>query len=145
MPGNNAFVPVNLGFIAPVEIAAPGAQTEWSYLLPDEFIYRLTMAYFFYECDGNAANRWLRLRFCDDAARVRGVFTDNKQLVAGNTRHYTFGIGMTLIDSGGHRCIPLSDTWLPGGWTIGSETEDMEVGDTYTLIALTFQRFREQN
>ena len=146
MPGNNAFVPVEVGFIVDVTIPNPGANTEFTYTFPDGYMYKLDLFYFLYTADVNAANRVIFLDMVDAGANYRFYGGPGHTITAGQTIHVT-GIKSLARETFAtiYSFFTLPNNWIPGGWTFRSDTIAMQAGDTYTNLRFTAARYREQN
>jgi len=146
MPGNQAFVPVEVGFIVDVTIADPGAGNEFIYTFPDGYLYKFELISYLYSCDANASDRLLFLCLQDSGAVVFAEWSNYQALSASQQLLLTQAKNLNYITVRSSRCVlKCPDCWIPGGWQLFSRTENMQVGDTYTVIRLLLRSYREQN
>jgi len=145
MPGNVAFIPPEVGFIVEVPIADPGAQTEWAYTFPDEYLYKLELIYQVFTADGNVVNRYCRWMLLNSTAVHGSYWVDESAVTAGQVIHFSLARNFAYRSGGGMRVFASPDCWIPGGWSIRSVTSNFQVADAYTEIFLLLRRYREQN
>lgn len=146
MPGNVAFVPVEVGFIVDVTIPDPGANTQFTYTFPDGYLYKVDLLYYLYTADVNAGNRALFLVMDDAGANVRSYFGTGYTITANQVHHLTYSRDLERNHLATYfMTYFIPDVWIPGGWVLRSETMNMQAGDTYTNIRLNCRRYRVQN
>jgi len=146
MPGNQAFVPVEVGFIVDVTIADPGAGNQIAYTLPDDYLYKLELFYFLFEADGNVANRYIYVELIDGAANLRASLAALGSVGVNANVNFTYAKNMQhVVSTDLHRHATLPDAWIPGGWGLRTQMINNQVGDLFTNIRLTCARYREQN
>lgn len=146
MPGNNAFVPIGVGFIVDVTIPDPGANTQFTYTFPDGYLYRMDLLYYLYTADVNGANRALFLVLDDAGANIRSFSGPAFTITANQVHHITYSRNLNRFQLATYYMIcPFPNVWIPGGWVLRSEVANMQAGDTFTNIRLNGGRYREQN
>lgn len=136
-------VPLEQGQIESITVANPSAGSGWSFLLPQNFRYKLDSIFFLYVADANAADR----QFDIDVSTVGGIqrsLTFNQLVVANDVHSHTFLAGAPdlsqvapLIMS---HPLPL-DLILSGNTNIVVSTVNIQVGDQFSSINLGLRKW----
>lgn len=123
-------------------VAAPTAGAEWSLTLEGGFLWRVALGFVTLTTSAVVANRFpsFRIRDGDGNERYRGV--GSLTAVASNTYSIAYGSGGSSSSQGegNMESISVPDVGIDGGWSIGSITPGIDVGDQYSSIRLLLER-----
>lgn len=138
--------PLKHGEIIQVVPADPAAGADLSYLLPNNYTYRILNLSFTYVCDGNAANRYFTLTITN--AGVRALWTVNNvpstlgQTSIVNIAEWAEPATATAV---GVRLVPLPrELIIPGNYTLATAINGIQVGDQISLVSIWLQRWVNQ-
>lgn len=125
-----------------VNVANPGAQTNWSYTLPANYTYRVDSVCFKLVTDANPGNRIARVQLTDAADNILAEPMRGSNIAASLTLRATFGPGCTSEGAIGMDInAGLNDMILKPGEKIKSAVLWMMAADAITEIYISMQRW----
>ena len=131
------------GSLIRITVANPGAQTNWAYATPANYIYRLRSIAMTLTTDVNVANREIQLLFQYVAPNHISIAFRNQQ-TASLTKIYTAAPGLYdfLPLASNLQIAPLPfNLLMQPNLTIQSNIILMQAADTITDIILEFERW----
>lgn len=133
------------GVIRSITGTAPAAGAEWVETVPTGARWQLQYLRAALTTDGTAGARWPALEFASTLADVVYMHTP-LQLVAGQSRNFMWGIGMTydtlVGTAGAFGALPV-DHRLLAGFTIRSRGFSLAAGDQWTTPIYVVQEWLE--
>lgn len=122
----------------------PGAGNDFTYLFPDNFVYRPQTLRFSFTADGGGLTRQPYFCYCDSIGIIMREYSDITVGV-GVTRHfnYQFTIAVSpdhLTVDNVHASAPL--VMLTGGYNIIFTWTNKQAGDTITDVIFNYVQWR---
>lgn len=142
----------NLGELVPahggtnsIQVTAPAAGAEWTHTVSANRIWHIRSITCTMVADANVATRTLTITATHlGTSNIQGAA--NFTQAANETRTYTLAAGLGVGPSAAFNkifgALPI-DFWLAGEDVIASETNNIQVGDQYSVIALNIDEFFE--
>lgn len=124
-------------------VSVPSSASEWTFTIPDHQIFLLHSVHFHFTASGAGANRSTLLLFGDGARNFLEIPIDSN-IAPSATVHYSYATCLlykvdTATDAS---TAPLpSDFYLPAGFIISTETDNLTIGDQYSDIFLYISPF----
>jgi hypothetical protein len=137
-PTNSATLVV--GIQDDVLVSNPGAGVDWSYTNASGYYRRLLTGYAFFVTSATVGNRTLGIKVTKDGqlyGRVRAASSVTASATVDVTYNSTTAWSQSGTQGTGFQ-FGFPYIWLPPGWSIGSDTVNLQAGDTFTLIRLLF-------
>lgn len=116
-------------------VAAPAAGADWTLIVPAGHLYRVLSVYAQLVTSAVVNTRVARLALGDGVRTFLDLPPAASQ-AASLTRRYAWAPGVSGSSQGTGVESYLPDVTLSAGWTIGSVTDLIDVGDTWTGILL---------
>ena len=135
------------GVIAPypqsvVTVTPPSAGTDFSYTVPTGALWRLVSAILIFTTDANAANRHVRLRIRRGTPVIGLTVSNAVHTANGVASMASFQRGMVgnnTTATSHTAALPVLPTLMAGD-VIESSVTNIQAGDTFTGIYLTFEK-----
>ena len=140
MPGNLCYPVEATGEIVNVSLS-PAAGAEVSYTLPTGFQYRLQTVTYFFTASVAVATRSIKLQIVS-GARILWQLNETQTIVASGVTRHVFGRRAPLNQGTGSKFHALPDWLLVAGWIMQTVTLNIQAADQYSLVRLTFSRFK---
>lgn len=127
------------------DLVSPGAGVEWKYTVPGGYWQRLLIGSLLFTTSAAAGNRVSTVAVGDGGVTL-GYFPATSNVGPGVAARQTIVSAFALNSNQNPTAffvLPIPYVWLPSGYTIGSSTQNFDVGDTYTQIHLWFESLDE--
>jgi len=119
--------------------AAPAAGADWSFTVPSQQRYRVHTLAAVLTTAVAIANRDVHIVFQDGGGHTVGVFGSAFNQGAATVRTYSAGRGLAAINDSGTGLLvnfPLPTMDLIAGWSIASNTVNLQAADQWSAIVL---------
>lgn len=128
-------------------VANPAAGADWTVSVPGQQLRRVISVYMKLVTDANVANRQPILRAASVAGDIIWEIEVAASQTASQTRVYMFArtMGSQFNGVSNNRHFPLPDTQLQGADVLRTVTTGIQVGDQYSLVAISWERIDQDN
>lgn len=129
-----------------IPVASPAAGLNFSVTCPGGALWYPESIVFHFTASAVVATRAVSLQVADADNNIIGIVTSALTVPATNIGFFSFTRTCAALSAGANNrsVSPIPMRFLLGGWTLGTNVSQIDVGDTFTTIFVTVLEVEER-